>query len=65
MKPLGHDDLTRILRYARAGFDLNGIAIRTYFRAKEVDLILFAKLGRSIPETVDIVNSPGWQARAA
>lgn len=62
MRPLGHYDLTRMLHYAKAGFRLTNIASAVGYPAEQVDLILFAKLGRSIPETCDFINAKRGEA---
>lgn len=62
MTPLGHYDLTRMLRYARGGYPLASIARAVGYPAAEVDQILFAKLGRTIPETCDFINAKRGEA---
>lgn len=65
MKPIGHYDIERARASQARGSGLHAIAALLSCTEKQADLVLWTKVGRSLPLTVDIVNSPGWQARAA
>jgi hypothetical protein len=52
----GHADITRLMRMMRQGLSLQEIAQRIGAPVREIDLVLYAKLGRSVPEACDIIN---------
>lgn len=58
----GHRDVALMVAAARRGFGLPLIAKAGGVSPAEADLVLWAKLGRTIPETCDFINAKRGEA---
>lgn len=62
MSVWGHYDLERAIRLAKGGHSLKSIAKMMGYTSAEVDRALWAKVGRSIPDAIDIINAKAGRA---
>lgn len=52
----GHADIVLLINDAKAGYALPQLAQRNGASARECDLALWAKVGRTVEQTCDVLN---------
>jgi hypothetical protein len=62
MNVWGHFDLTRALKLQRRGWPLKLIGEELGYPPAEVDQALWAKLGRTIPQAIDVISAKAGRA---